>query len=289
MMKLLLTALLLTSTAACVPLQKPPPISPACAAIPGIDIVLNRPERYLVFGEIHGTAEAPAMFAEIACSAASRGPVVVGLEWPDKRQQAIDTFMASDGGPAAQAALLASRGPIGLEDGRNSVAVYSMIERLREMKAKGAGIRIVAFVAAVKGDPSGSQSPYDKGLADTLVAGAGQAKRVLVLVGNLHSRRDDIPANANYPGLRPMAADLPEQETLSFNLRYLEGEAWNCQPRAGATASDTECSDHPMPASADPGEIGIRILPQRHDHHDGTWMIGRPTGSPPAASTLAGR
>jgi hypothetical protein len=257
-----------------------------------MNVVLRRPERYLVFGEIHGTAEAPAMFAEIACLAASQGPIAVGVEWPVDRQQALDAFMASDGGRAAHKALIESKPPGGLEDGRNSVAYYAMIERLRAMRAKGADLNVAAFIAVnVQSDPSGSQSPYDKGMADTLVAGAGKAKRVLALVGNIHSRRDEVPGGARSPSFLPMAADLPAQETLSFNAHYLEGSAWNCQARAGAsgaaaTNGDIECGDHPIMASADPGEVGVRVLEERRNHHDGTWMIGRPTGSPPDSAQI---
>ena len=71
-----------------------------CAAIPGATAILSdRSTRTIVVGELHGTNETPAAFADLTCLAASAGRrVVVALEHPTTDQPQIDKFIASDGG-----------------------------------------------------------------------------------------------------------------------------------------------------------------------------------------------
>jgi len=58
--------------------------TPNCAAIDGADTVLaDKNLSFLVLGELHGTAETPAIFADLVCLATlKRGKVVVGVEFP---------------------------------------------------------------------------------------------------------------------------------------------------------------------------------------------------------------
>ncbi len=94
-----------------------------CKAIAGADQLLQRPDlRWLIVGELHGTAELPAAFADLVCLAASSGkPVTVGLEFPQSEQARFDAYMSSTGDAAAKAALLQGatwRQP--MRDGRSS-------------------------------------------------------------------------------------------------------------------------------------------------------------------------
>lgn len=49
----------------------------ACSPPDGTTALLERPERVIMIGELHGTEEAPRAVGEIACAAAEQGPVVV--------------------------------------------------------------------------------------------------------------------------------------------------------------------------------------------------------------------
>jgi hypothetical protein len=73
--------------------------------IEGLDPLIA-PGKTLVLGEIHGTREVPAFVASAVCQAVYTGPVVLGLEMPAQPQ--FDAYLASDGGPQAQQALLAA-------------------------------------------------------------------------------------------------------------------------------------------------------------------------------------
>ena len=60
--------------------------SEQCKTIPGAEVLLNHASgRYIIFGEVHGTVESPAMFADFICMAAS-APLTVGLEMDGSEQ-----------------------------------------------------------------------------------------------------------------------------------------------------------------------------------------------------------
>lgn len=208
-----------------------PAASPACAAVPGAAPLLAMAERrYFIFGELHGTAEIPALFGDFVCQAAADGPVTVGLEMVAQSQAALDAWLASDGGPDARAALLSDRF-WRFGDGRASAAMLGLLERLRSMKAAGAPIRLLAFVPVVA--RTATQTPYERAMAanwSNALADA-PAGRLLVLVGNIHSRV------APYRDFEPAAMHLPRAQTLTFAPLPVGGSAHNCQPDG--------CGPHP--------------------------------------------
>lgn len=69
--------------------------APACSSPDGTAVLLGQPQRVIVVGEFHGTVEAPAAFLGVACEAAQRGPVTVGLEMSESDRPLFDQFMAS--------------------------------------------------------------------------------------------------------------------------------------------------------------------------------------------------
>lgn len=204
--------------------------SPECSTLPGTaELLASRKERYLVFGELHGTREAPREFGEIVCEATKHGAVVVAIERSPNLTNSMQAFVDSDGSPEAEAALMATFFD-GSKWGLSSEAFLALFKRLRTLRSLGATIRMVGFQQGPPTGPDGNQTPYEKGLAQQLLnaAEAHSSARVLVLVGNLHARRTPIPAYTNRPGFEPMAMHLPRAELLSFELRYESGEAYNC-------------------------------------------------------------
>jgi hypothetical protein len=241
-----------------------------CTPPPGTDTLLARPERFILFGEIHGTSEGPASFGEIACEAAKKGPVVVGVEWLEESTPAFNAYLASDGKPEAKETFVSSLRDQFFGDGRSSKAAFALFDRLREMKAAGGDIRIVAFVPLILQEPGGSQTAYDQALAAALTAGAGDARRVIVLTGNTHSRRKTFEMT---PPFDPMAMHLPKVETLSLTMSHTGGSAHTCRPDCGVHERE------PM----FPGPPGIALPAGGIDGgvYDGIWAVGPITASPP--------
>jgi hypothetical protein len=238
----------------------------SCAAPSGIDAVLDRKERYLVFGELHGTEQTPATFAEIVCAAARRGPVIVGVEWDESQATLMNAYVRS-GASADLAARDRLADEIASFDGRGSRAGIAMFDRFRELSAKGAKLTIVPFSRSDK-DPPGVQD--DASYAQALREGAGSEGRVLVLVGNAHAMRKEMTFST--VRVIPMASHLVGDGVLSFNIAHAGGEHWGC--------INMRC--RPSRAAAQPGPEGVTINPAVSDQYDGQWNVGRLTASPPA-------
>ena len=249
-----------------------------CAPMPGWDRVLAHDKvRWIVIGELHGTAETPAIFADAVClTAQQRGPVVVALEMPSSDQGTIDAFIASDGGAAAQAAFLKmwfwQSG-----DGRSSKAFFRLFDRLRQMHHAGTVKRVVAFQDdRPDRDQPGDQGPYEMRLAAIVHDAATPGATVLALVGNLHARKTEVD-----PGQRPfmpMASHLPAGETLTLNALGNGGTAWNC---IGPTTPPA-CGAHPDHGSLAPARRGVALQPVDGGAYDGVLNLGtETTASPP--------
>lgn len=229
--------------------------------------------RAFIFGELHGTSEIPALFGDLVCQAAARGPVIVGLEMPESCQAALNAWLASDGGAAAQAALLADdfwR----MGDGRSSGAMLVLLERLRTLKAAGRRISLLAFVPSVH--DAATQTPYEQAMAanwQRALAGTPRA-RLLVLVGSVHSRI------ARYRDFEPAAMHLPRGGSLTFGPLPVGGSAYNCQQDG--------CGPHPNgpgPAPMPPrGLIPTPTELRANMAYDYAYSPGAPfTPSPPAS------
>lgn len=266
----LLTSLLAATLAA---------TAPACAPIEGWDQVLAKDEiRWVVVGELHGTAETPAMFADAVClSAIERGPVVVALEMPSSDQAGIDAFIASDGGGAARAEFLKGlHWNLQMKDGRSSEAFYRMMDRLRQMHAAGAVSRVVAFQdVSPADDPPGDQGPYETRLAAIVRDAAGPDGTVLVLVGNAHARKSEAtPSSPERKPFLPMAAHLPPAQTLTLYAIGNGGTAWICQADG--------CGAHDDTGPAEPMDRSVILTPVMNGAYDGLLSLGvKITASPP--------
>ena len=96
-----------------------------CPEVPGSAVLFEQPAIRVVWvGEVHGTSEMPALFADLVCAAATTGRhVVVALERSQDEQPLWNSFLASDGGPTARAALLkGSLWTSTIQDGRSGKA-----------------------------------------------------------------------------------------------------------------------------------------------------------------------
>jgi len=245
-----------------------------CRPVAGAERLWDKPEtQWVMIGEMHGTAEMPATFADLVCQAAatSHRPVTIALEQDVEMQPAIDAFLTSDGGAVARNAFLAApmwRGK--MQDGRSSQAMLLLYDRLRVMRQAGQIRAVYAFIPRITawtGD-----GPYNALMAGRLKElAAGRKDVVLAYMGSLHAAKSSAGQGAD--AFLPAAADLPSERTVSVYVNSNGGEAWNCMPDG--------CGPHPMQArDARRGFAPADGLPWRYD-----WIFElgeKASASPPA-------
>src|SRR5690606_19888874 len=90
-----------------------------------------RGQRFVVLGEMHGTAEIPAITGELAArwtGGGHRQPLLLGLEAAGADQARVERYLASPGSAADRADLLAgAHWTEPVHDGRDSVAMAALI------------------------------------------------------------------------------------------------------------------------------------------------------------------
>ena len=159
-----------------------------------------QPGSLVVFGELHGTMEAPAFVAEVA--AGVRHAVTLALEIPADVQPAIDAYL--------RGAPLVTDAPFWQwRDGRSGRGLVALLDAARRLDA-----RVVCFDGSFE-----SAEARDAGMAARLLSALRHTDVTLVLCGNLHARTDDA---------RWMGWHLRQRrELLSLDLGYDGGAAWN--------------------------------------------------------------
>ncbi|MDQ3074876.1 MAG: hypothetical protein M3Q88_04600 [Pseudomonadota bacterium] len=179
-----------------------------CAELSGAHLVINDASKpFIIVGERHGTAEIPMFFANLVCLAASKGPVVVGLEFEPDQQSSLDTYLASDGAIAARSALLTER-HWGYPDGRASEAMFRLLDQLRQLKLSGQAITVLAFMRNTA-DPDRREQAMATAWQESLEAKPGA--KLLALVGAVHAERERL---GNFV---PAAHWLPRDRTITLN------------------------------------------------------------------------
>lgn len=296
-MSLLATLFLLIGTHSS---QPEPSKLPQCSEPVGWDKIAERDPRFVVFGELHGTQQAPAFVGRLACNLASKGQrILVAVELSaaddqklqDAWKQPVALFEKS----------LSKMGWRGRSDGVASEAMFAMLVRLHNLKAQGFPVDVVAFNGPKDGEKSQrfadlpGQGPHEAEQADNIAqaSNASDYDRVLVLVGNFHARMGAV----TWRGVQfdPMAKRLALYgTTLSLNMRYAEGTSWNCVLKPSTTQNDKpvtddalDCGNHVTRGSPDLGphpfiELSAASGASQVADYDGFFWVGRISGSPPA-------
>lgn len=249
----------------------------ACTPPPGTDTLLDRPERVIMIGELHGTDQAPNAVAEIACAASERGPVVVALELEDTLQPTLDAFIVAPDQDAARAVLTGSSLLNRVhQDGRTSHALLALLDRVRDLKASGRDISLHLFQPSMTQGEGLDQAWYELDMGH-LLSQARQKRpdaRVIGLAGNIHARKTPFE---KYPDIGvPAAGHLPKRETLSLKIAQQGGFAWNCGQDA--------CGVNPSIASYDVDARGVILTTLEDGGYDGVLALGPSTASPPIGS-----
>ena len=198
-----------------------------CPVPPGAEALWRSSIRYLLIGEIHGTVETPAAFADLVCAAARSGrPVTVAVEYSVDDQPVVDAFLASNGDAQARAALRTLPSwQDEWQDGRSSTAFLTLFERLRVLKQAG-------LIRAVVCGDSGADTPKEM-TRDTAMSRNWQALPLgpdgllIALAGNVHMMRR--PVERSGLTIHTAGSLMPRERTMTVDVRYNGGKAWTCQ------------------------------------------------------------
>lgn len=273
----------------------------ACTAPEGWDEVTERNPEFVIFGELHGTTEAPALIARILCAEAMSGHrVLLAVEhsayynsgWQEAWKLPTEAFRAA----------LPNLGWRGQEDGVASEAMLSLVLGAHALQNKGAVIDIVAFNGARDSAQKArfadlpSQGPHEAAQAENVAEAAASKDydRVIVIVGGLHAAT--APLSIGGPPFEPMAMRLRDYGTvLSLAMQHAGGKSWNCQlapgrqPAPGQPVTDEMVACAAFPSGAEGASdrpphitVGEFADPNLERRFDGTFWLGPISASPPA-------
>lgn len=177
----------------------------------------------LIFGELHGNKESPAVvaeFIELVLEGQSPHSVVVAMELPSSLQPALDKFF--DGRGDIQLLMDDQFWSRSMQDGRSSQAV---LELLSKIKLLGSKVRLVAIDGrlSLDGSPQAMPSRAARLAANVdFLAATNPSALVVGYMGNFNAserKRDHLSP----------AASLMQSDPLSVLLLPLSGSSWNCQ------------------------------------------------------------
>jgi hypothetical protein len=220
-----------------------------------------------LFGELHGTKEAPAFIANVAEEAARPGATVrIGLEMPAAMQPAVDAFLRSDGTPG-HVALLTQHPFWRIRDGRTSIAMLSLLDKVRRLRQSGNAVDVFHFDVT-----DGAVRLRDEGMANNILAAVEAAPDAihLILTGNLHARTN----SPRYMGWHILRR---HERTIALNLAHAGGSAW-ISTNSGIGAQDLGGSDR----GTDQFVEWLEDWDGQAYH--GIYYVGRITASPPAVT-----
>ena len=283
------------------------PAGKTCPMPAGWQDVAARRTRYVIFGEVHGTRESPALVFSLACALASQGEkVLVGVE-----QQATDNEALQQAWRLPDTRFgerLRTIGRAGRVDGVASLAMFELLAGLHGLKARGRRVDIVAFNGA-RDEQQGKrfsslpgQGPHEAAQAENIriAAAAERYEHVLILVGNQHARK--TPLGEGPTRFEPMAMRLaPASDITSLNMRHAAGAMWNCLIRPGfhldygkdVPAGAIDCGSHPAPGTPAEFATAPRLILGAFPgepvdaNYDGFYWLGPVSGSPPAVPAAA--
>lgn len=227
------------------------------------------PARLVLFGELHGTREAPQFVADYICTLIgfSRS-VVLALEIHRKEQETIDEFVGSDGSAAAEQKLLQS-GHWQISDGRSSRAMLELLHFMRTVRERGFDVKVIAF------DDWPKDRNRDAAQAEGIRAiyNANPEKQVVVLIGNYHAKR------SGRQDQKPAAAYFHDVSFYTLNIRHPKGTMWTCSARNECGARNVMG----LPSITSPTrriELGTSMFAPGFD---GQYFVSEINASPPAS------
>lgn len=230
----------------------------------------------MLVGELHGTNESPAFVAALSCKILNSGhSLKVALEIPSSEQERVRNYLASEGTETDRKAMLKGAfWATDVADGRSSLAMVNLIERLRYLRSAKLPLIDVITIDLPAGD-AGPIEDRDRRMSEAFsaIVKTDSSHYVVGLVGNYHAKKTDgAPWN---PHQRFMAGYLPAGSVTSLDVGYTGGSAWICAPDCGV--SEVSASSQ----SARPG-FAIHLETKDGGAYDGIYDVGPLTPSMPA-------
>lgn len=249
-----------------------------CALPSGFDISSIK-ARVIVLGEgTHGTEQVPAFVAAVLCTyAKANKPVLLAWEQARDKQDVLNEFMDSSGGPLDRKSLVDAV----LRDasGQGSLAILEMLDAARRWRQSGHRVAVSMVDTAESDLLLPLYSGEDK------YAMFSQGQRQLLMAAAVEARANQYPdhtvifftSHASRQVGHPQLGPGYESATLLLSRRmpihvigmaYGGGEAWRCQ---GKTLPEAICKAYEV---------------QARNHYadaDQTINLGIVTASPPAS------
>lgn len=252
-----------------------------CTTVPDLDALIED-RNVLILGELHGTAESPAMIGDIVCNLIAKGHrVSLGLELPRNEQGLLDAFLDSATPESesatstlheAKQALLASPfWSYEKPDGRTSIAMLNLLDAVRQLRQLEQPVRVVAFDISFGAPRQQREEEMAQFLTAAITAAPDHLH--LVLTGNLHSR---IKKGSFFPLAGQIKVRFPR--LISLDVAHDGGSAWLCLMGVKGCAMQSVGPRN----GGQPRGIYLLEEPDRFGH-SGVYQVGPLTGSPPAA------
>lgn len=286
----------LTACAHQQPAERPPVIE-LCGAPDGWANVAEAAEhKVLIFGEAHGTNEIPDAFARYVCAASARnGRTLVLLEIDVSHEGALQS--ASDASDPRTVLTEAMQKHWMSKDGRGSEAMLDMMVNLIRLRQAGRDLDIRPM-DVITGWPetetpeersawlarqprTAIQQMRDAGMAEKIRVESEGFDRTIVLVGNVHARKEELQA---LPGVDLMAMLIPD----AISLLVLDdgGTAWNWTENGpGINERSPSNREHRAPNSMALTTEKLPVYPGDQPNFDGYVSVGPITASEPAISS----
>ena len=222
----------------------------------------------LLFGEMHGSAEAPKLISDIACSLSESENVAVGLEISSKDQPLIDNYLKSRGTKADIKALTSSDFWQKGRDGRSSAAMLRLIEDIRTLNNEGRAIVLFVF-----DDQPDTKLERNVAIANGIrrFYSAHATTRIIALMGNIHAMQVKITTSSG--PLVPTGYLLSDLNPVSILITYPAGTTWACMPICGV--------QNLTPRSPQIGSSGFKVGATMGGYGY-SFLLPSITASPPA-------
>jgi hypothetical protein len=217
----------------------------------------------LWFGEMHGTEESPKFVGDVACTVARYDRVQLGLEIPQLEQLRINSYLMN----GDRKALLEGAFWKG-QDGRASNAMVALLDRIRDLRLRGAKIEVVTYDITDELD-------RDLAMANAVLAARDEGATWIGLSGNVHSRKTPYPG---MPG-KPLVAHLVDKKLpiTTYDVSATGGTMWACVSKDGV---DAGCGVHPNGNDGGKGKPWT-LGPANDPSHDGVYFVGETKASMP--------
>lgn len=243
--------------------------------VPIVDLPSNG---VIVFGELHGTNEIPAFFADQVEALLAAGRTVhVGLEMTASDDTGLRNAMGLPEKEQHSALLELEQWRTG-NDGRNSVAMARMLGRLGDLQSRF-GSPLSLFSYDVAPGWRGASNDRDAFMAEVIGKRRSQISDedyLLVLSGNVHAF--GAPGAPWDPDFRSMTTHLKENHPV-LSLRNVQsgGEAWVCTPECGPTSIRGADQTRTPGIYLEPFEMDWSDQPV----YDGVYFVGELSASEP--------